>query len=103
MRSKNSTLRSFLKLLCIFAAGTALIVMIVWFFDYSLNGVVLILALGPGDFTSSGHFVVVSGHTVEGFVVNDPNSIENSGRIWSYERLEGQISNLWSLEPQIKK
>ncbi len=41
MRSKNSALRSFLKLLCVFAAGTALIVMIVWFFDYSLNGVVL--------------------------------------------------------------
>lgn len=65
------------------------------------DGAVLILALGPGDFTSSGHFVVVSGHTSEGFVVNDPNSVENSGRIWSYERLEGQISNLWSLQPQL--
>lgn len=41
MRSKNSALRSFLKLLCVFAAGTVLIMMIVWFFDYSLNGVVL--------------------------------------------------------------
>ena len=41
MKSKNSALRSVLKTLGIFAAGTLLIVLIVSFFDNSLNGVVL--------------------------------------------------------------
>lgn len=41
MKSKNSALRSVLKALGIFAAGTLLIVLIVSFFDNSLNGVVL--------------------------------------------------------------
>lgn len=61
------------------------------------DGAVLILALGPGDFTSSGHFIVVTGCTADGFSVNDPNSRENSARSWSYDRLSPQISNLWSL------
>lgn len=61
------------------------------------DGAVLILALGPGDFTSSGHFIVVTGYTDGGFSVNDPNSRENSSRLWSYGRLASQISNLWSL------
>ena len=41
MKSKNNALRSVLKTLGIFAAGTLLIVLIVSFFDNSLNGVVL--------------------------------------------------------------
>jgi hypothetical protein len=27
--------------------------------------------------------------------VNDPNSIANSQKLWSYEQIEGQIRNLW--------
>ncbi len=55
----------------------------------------IILALGPGDFTTSGHYVVLTG--VEGglFRVNDPNSRERSARLWSYEELAPQIRNLW--------
>ena len=61
------------------------------------DGAVLVLAVGPGDFTRSGHFIVVTGYTAEGFTVNDPNSRENSARTWSYDRLSPQIANLWSL------
>lgn len=41
MRSKNNTLLSVLKLLGCFAAGAALIVLIVSYFDYNLNGLLL--------------------------------------------------------------
>ena len=27
--------------------------------------------------------------------VNDPNSRENSAKLWSYEEIESQIRNLW--------
>ncbi len=57
----------------------------------------VILALGPGDFTSAGHYIVLVGVEDGKFRVNDPNSRANSERLWSYEELEGQIRNIWSI------
>lgn len=57
----------------------------------------VILALGPGDFTSSGHYIVLSGVENGAFRVCDPNSTANSQRLWTYEELEGQIKNIWSI------
>ena len=57
----------------------------------------VILALGKGDFTSSGHYIVLTGWNGEAFRVNDPNSPIRSGRLWSYEELEPQIRNIWEL------
>ncbi len=37
-------------------------------------GVPLICAMGPGDFTGNGHFIVVTGYDGEGFSIRDPNS-----------------------------
>ena len=57
----------------------------------------VILAMGKGDFTSKGHYIVLTGVTEEGFRVNDPNSRENSKKLWTYEQLEGQIRNIWAI------
>lgn len=57
----------------------------------------IILALGEGDFTSSGHYIVLTGVVDGQFTVNDPNSRENSEKLWSYEQLEGQIRNIWAI------
>ena len=52
----------------------------------------IIAVVGPGDFTYSGHFIVITG--------NDPNSPENSEKYWSYTQLKGQIKNLWAMSAQ---
>lgn len=57
----------------------------------------VILAMGKGDFTSRGHYIVLTGVTEEGFRVNDPNSRENSQKLWTYEQLEKQIRNIWEI------
>lgn len=57
----------------------------------------VILALGPGDFTTSGHYIVLTGTEDGAFRVNDPNSRERSGRLWTYEELEPQIRNIWEI------
>ncbi len=57
---------------------------------------VIICALGPGDFTSSGHFIVIYGYDEDGFLVNDPNSVQRSEESWSYDELRSQIRNLWA-------
>lgn len=60
-------------------------------------GEVIIASMLPGDFTTSGHFIVIYGANLLGFKVYDPNSIERSERLWSYDVLSPQIAQLWSL------
>ena len=55
----------------------------------------IICAMGPGDFTSSGHYIVLVGLQDGMFIVNDPNSVENSEKLWKFEEIEGQFRNLW--------
>ena len=57
----------------------------------------IILALGPGVFTSTGHYIVLTGYTDGTFTINDPNSRVSSQRAWTYEELEPQIRNIWSI------
>ena len=57
----------------------------------------IIMAMGPGDFTTGGHFIVVTGYDEEGFIVNDPNSRTNSEKRWSFQTLQNQIKNLWAM------
>lgn len=60
-------------------------------------GCPVILAMGAGDFTSSGHYIVLTGVEEGGFRVNDPNSVENSQKLWPYEKIESQIRNIWQI------
>ena len=55
----------------------------------------IICAVGPGDFTQSGHYILLSAVEDGAFRVNDPNSRKNSDRRWTYEELAPQIRNLW--------
>ena len=57
----------------------------------------VILAMGAGDFTTTGHYIVLTGLENGFFKVNDPNSVENSSKLWSYDQLEGQIRNIWEI------
>mgnify|MGYP003306623125 CR=1 FL=1 len=57
----------------------------------------VILAMGAGDFTTTGHYIILTGLQDGQFTVNDPNSIENSQKLWSYEQLEDQIRNIWEI------
>lgn len=62
------------------------------------NGKPIICAMGPGDFTTEGHFIVLAGvdEASGEILVNDPNSRENSIRTWDVERIMAQTKNLWS-------
>lgn len=57
----------------------------------------IICVMGPGDFTTTGHFIVITEHTEKGFKLHDPNSIANTDKPWSYETLAPQIKNLWAI------
>ncbi len=60
------------------------------------SGKPVICSMRPGDFTDTGHFIVLVGWENGAFRVNDPNSRDNSSRLWTYGELEWQIKNLWA-------
>ncbi|MCI8483168.1 MAG: C39 family peptidase [Lachnospiraceae bacterium] len=61
------------------------------------NGELVICSMRPGDFTTTGHFILLRGYDEKGFYVNDPNSRKNSEKQWSFDRLSGQIKCLWRI------
>lgn len=55
----------------------------------------VICVMGPGAFTATGHFIVLSGCEDGKIRVNDPNSKIRSEQLWDWDDLQGQIKNLW--------
>jgi len=61
-----------------------------------LAGNPIICVVGPGDFTTEGHFIVLTRVDDDGKVtVHDPNSRENSEKKWDIETIMSQTQNLW--------
>lgn len=55
----------------------------------------IICAMGRGDFTETGHFIVMIGVEDGKIKVNDPNSKERSEKLWNFEDIKYQIKNMW--------
>ena len=55
----------------------------------------IICVMGPGDFTSTGHYIVLTGYDDGKVSVNDPNSYVRSEQLWDLTSVMGQIRNLW--------
>ena len=62
------------------------------------NGHPIVCSMRKGDFTTTGHIILITGVKDGKFIINDPNSKERSQKLWDYETLEPQIRNLWSFE-----
>ena len=57
----------------------------------------VICSMMPGDFTETGHFIVLWDVTEDGkLMVNDPNSILRSQTEWDFEVVFGQIKAAWA-------
>ncbi len=60
------------------------------------DGHPIICIMGPGDFTTTGHFIVLTGVSDDGEIeVNDPNSKENSEKNWKFSKISSQIRDMW--------
>lgn len=58
----------------------------------------IILTVGPGTFTSTGHFLVLTGITSDGKItINDPNSELNSLKTWDVDVFLKETKNLWKI------
>lgn len=68
-----------------------------WSVNQALDeGKVILVSLGPGRFTFVGHFVAIVDYDEEGYIINDPNSLENTLQKWAFEEI-GPVSNVWAI------
>lgn len=60
------------------------------------NGHPIICIMGAGDFTTTGHFIVLVGENADGTIeIRDPNSIVRTEKSWDLRTLMNQTRNLW--------
>lgn len=63
------------------------------------KGNLVILAMGPGDFTTTGHYILLVGEQDGKAIVHDPNSPTNTAQLWDLSKIRSQIQNLWVYKP----
>ena len=55
----------------------------------------IVCIMGPGTFTTEGHFIVLTGYENGKFRINDPFSMENTQKEWEFDEFADQIECLW--------
>ena len=58
-------------------------------------GNLIIALMGPGEFTSNGHFIVLTGLQNGRLKINDPNSRKNSEKTWDIDQVLEQTKAVW--------
>lgn len=59
----------------------------------------IIASMGPGLFTTQGHFIVLRGIREDGKIcINDPNSKIRSNQVWELSTILKECRNLWRFE-----
>ena len=62
------------------------------------QGKLIVCSMRPGDFTTSGHYILLYDYDDEGFSINDPFSLYRSGQKWDYGKIRSQIKAVWALK-----
>ena len=69
-----------------------------WAMIDALNqGELIVCIMAPGQFTTSGHYILITGYKDGHFIINDCNSITRSQRTWTYDEICSEILNLWAI------
>ena len=58
----------------------------------------IIASMGPGVFTTEGHYIVLVRERDGWITIRDPNNRALSAKVWKFEDLLPQIRNLWCFE-----
>ncbi len=61
------------------------------------KGNMIICSVRPGDFTSGGHFILIHDYDENGFKINDPKCVYRSRLSWTYEQIQDDIKQAWSI------
>ena len=63
------------------------------------EGKVVIMSMGPGHFTSGGHFIVLRGINSDGSIkVDDPASETRTNQSWSADLIASEAKGMWAFD-----
>ena len=65
-------------------------------------GNLIVCSMGPGIFTTGGHYILLVGEQDGKVIIHDPNSPSKTAQLWDIETFKDQIKNLWVYRP-VKK
>ena len=57
----------------------------------------IIVSVKKGYFTLFGHIFVIDSYKDGKFLINDPNSVKNTMRPWTYDEIKDQIVHIWQI------
>ena len=60
-------------------------------------GNLVVCVMGPGDFTTDGHFILLTGYDNGRVSIRDPNSRKSSEKQWDFSAISDQMNALWVL------
>lgn len=60
------------------------------------SGRIIVMNVRPGIFTTVGHYMLVVGYEDGKFKLNDPNSPDNSAKLWEFDEFDQDIKMMWS-------
>jgi hypothetical protein len=58
-------------------------------------GNIVMCLMGPGDFTDTVQFVIITGRTDGGYEIRDPGSPERTAVAWNFDTLASQMTGCW--------
>ena len=63
------------------------------------KGEILILSMGPGIFTTGGHYIVIYDYNEKTgeFIIKDPNSVIRTNTTYELSAFRDQIKNIWAI------
>lgn len=56
----------------------------------------VICSMGPGTITTGGHFIVLCGLKDGNVIINDPNDVNLSAKLWNWDSISSEIKNAWA-------
>ena len=63
--------------------------------DYLGRGYIMIASMGPGEFSTSGHFIVITGKSADGkLIIHDPYSKIHTEKSWEPSTIVSQMKRL---------
>ena len=60
------------------------------------KGELVVVNVAPGVFTEIGHYMVITDYVDGQFKINDPNSPENSKKLWGFGAFDGAVYMMWA-------
>lgn len=60
------------------------------------KGELVVVNAAPGVFTEIGHYLVITDYVDGKFKINDPNSRENSEKLWDFDAFDGAVYMMWA-------